>query len=283
MAKENVKGKKSRKGVSRRDFIKTSAGAGTATIVGIAGLRSVEATNNLPAAQSAPAIPAAPPEDLIARQDVAAQYALDPEQELAVRAYFPIGNPGALPHTREASEQATPKVNRQAVLFAIGDTLIPSAPGDPGYRDLEWYGITQEVSRRLEELPDGNLDYFNRSSAGLYEKPFTELPEARRAEYLNLILKGEMKDQAAQKRLKDIYSHARELIYTVYYQNFPEDRWPRDSDRVPLLRPGDEHQITNPNTTALVTGWDVAGYAGPLTWEEEERRRNYFKKIRWQQ
>jgi hypothetical protein len=180
-------------------------------------------------------------------------------------------------------EQAAPKVNRLAVLFAIGDTLIPSALGDPGYRDLEWYGITEEVSRRLEELPDADVDYFNRSCLALYEKGFTELPQSKRAEYFNLILKGEMKDQAQQKKLKEIYSHARELIYTVYYQNFPEDRWPRDADRAPLLRHGDEHQITNPNTAAVITGWDVAGYAGPLTWEEEERRRNYFRKIRWQE
>jgi hypothetical protein len=30
-----------------------------------------------------------------------------------------------------------------------------------------------------------------------------------------------------------------------------------------------------------VTGWDVAGFRGPLTWEEEERRRAYYKKIDW--
>lgn len=274
------KGKKSKRSLSRRDFIKTSAGAGTATIVGIAAIGSAGARSAEPEPQPAVGLPEPEP---AAGKGLTSQYALDPDQELAVRANFPIGNPGALPHTREASEQAAPKVNRLAVLFAIGDTLIPSAPGDPGYRDLEWYGITEEVSRRLEELPDADVDYFNRSCLALYEKAFTELPESKRVEYFDLILKGEMKDQARHKKLKEIYSHARELIYTVYYQNFPEDRWPRDARRVPLLRPGDEHQITNPNTAAVVTGWDLGGYAGPLTWEEEERRRNYFKKIRWQE
>jgi len=274
------KAKKSKTGLSRRDFIKTSAGAGTATLVGIAAIGHADARSAKPEPQPAVALPEAEP---AAGEALTSQYALDPDQELAVRAWFPIGNPGALPHTRDASEQATGKVNRLAVLFTIGDTLIPSAPGDPGYRDLEWYGITEEVSRRLEELPDTDLDYFNRTCVVLYEKAFTELPEDKRVEFFNLILKGEMKDQAQQKKLKEIYSHARELIYTVYYQNFPEDRWPRDANRVPLLRPGDEHQITNPNTAALVTGWDVTGYAGPLSWEEEERRRNYFKKVRWQE
>jgi hypothetical protein len=118
----------------------------------------------------------------------------------------------------------------------------------------------------------------------MYEKPFTELPDRKRADYVGQILRpGSFKDEEQQKKLKEIYSHARELIFIVYYQNFPEDRWPRDANRVPLLRPGDQHQITNPNTPAIPTGWDIAGYAGPLTWEEEERRRNFFKKVRWQE
>ena len=67
----------------------------------------------------------------------------------------------------------------------------------------------------------------------------------------------------------------------VYYQNYPEHRIPRDSDDVPILAPGDTHQITNPNTTRLFTGWDLSSFHGPLTWEEEERRRAYYKKIDW--
>jgi hypothetical protein len=173
-------------------------------------------------------------------------------------------------------------VHRREVLFAIGDTLIPSAPGDPGYKDLEWYGITEEVNRGLEELTDDDLELFNKSSIGPLKKRFTELPESLRADYFNLLLKqGSFKDEPLQKKLQDVYNQAREVILTVYYQNFPQDHWPRDANRVPLLKPGDEHQITNPNTSAVVTGWDVAGYAGPLTWEEEERRRQFFKKVNW--
>ena len=38
-----------------------------------------------------------------------------------------------------------PAIERLAVVSAMGDALIPSAPGDPGYKDLEAHGISQEV------------------------------------------------------------------------------------------------------------------------------------------
>jgi hypothetical protein len=72
-------------------------------------------------------------------------------------------------------------------------------------------------------------------------------------------------------------------VLVVYYQNYPEHRLARDKNDVPILPPGDQHQITNPNTERIVTGWDVAGFRGPLTWEEEERRRAYYKTIDWQE
>ncbi|MGH9901225.1 MAG: twin-arginine translocation signal domain-containing protein [Pyrinomonadaceae bacterium] len=247
MGKQRVKEKRRAKGVSRRDFIKTGAAAGTVTAAGLAGVTAAAG------------------------------------QQRTMRADFPFGDPDFTTRAREGS-RAVPKVNRREILFALGDTLIPSAPGDPGYKDLEWYGITEEVNRRLDELPDDDLGLFNTSSVAGFKKKFTELSEGQRADYFNLILQtGGFKDEALQKRLREVYDQSREAVFTVYYQNFPESHWPRDANRVPLLRPGDEHQITNPSTPEIVTGWDVAGYAGPLTWEEEERRRNFFKKIRWQE
>jgi hypothetical protein len=184
----------------------------------------------------------------------------------------------------QTEKRSEPAANRREILFAIGDTLIPSAPGDPGYRDLEWYGITGEIDRWMEEMSDDDLELFNRSSVGPLKKKFIELSERDRASYFNLILKeGSFKEEGLQARLKAVYDTTREAVFTVYYQNFPHNSWPRDANRVPLLRPGDAHQITNPSTGEVFTGWDLAGYAGPLTWEEEERRRNYFKKIRWQE
>ncbi len=38
--------------------------------------------------------------------------------------------------------QAATTVDRSAVIAALGDTIIPSDPGDPGYRTLEPYNIT---------------------------------------------------------------------------------------------------------------------------------------------
>lgn len=250
MRKQKGKDKKQKKGVSRRDFIRTSATAGTVTIAGMAGVKAIGA-----------------------------------EPETSTRANVQGAKPDSgTPGQGSAREQTFPRVNRQAILFAIGDTLIPSAPGDPGYKDLEWYGITEEINRRLDEFPDADLEFFNKSSAGPFGNHFTQLPPTRRADYFNQILQaGGFNDEALQKKLKEVYSHVREIVFTVYYQNFPEDHWPHDANRVPLPGPDADRQITNPSTAGIVTGWDQAGYAGPLTWAEEERRRNYFKKIRWQE
>jgi hypothetical protein len=246
MRKQKVKEKKRKQGVSRREFIKNSASAGTVTVTGLAVLK--------------------PTEDY-SRDAGAGSHAGD---------QAPAPQP-------QVEKNSGPSSDRRAILFAIGDTLIPSAPRDPGYKDLEWYGITEEISRWLE-MSDEDLSLFNKSSVGPLKKKFTELSERERGDYFNLILKeGSFKDDNLQGKLKAIYGAAREAVFTVYYQNFPQNSWPRDANRVPLVRPGDTHQITNPSTQEIFTGWDLAGYAGPLTWEEEERRRNYFKKIRWQE
>src|SRR3990172_4069652 len=245
MQNHNGKRKRRRREVSRRDFIKKSASTGTAMVAGLTGIKATD------------------------------------KEQFRAGNFFPFIGLDPASQSKERS-QAAGKTERRALLFALGDTLIPSAPNDPGYKDLEWYGITGEVDRRLEELADSDLNLFNNSSTTILSKKFTELSDSQRTAYLNRLLEsGSLKDDSLQNRLQEIFSQVREVIFTVYYQNFPEDHWPRDANRVPLLRPGDEHQITNPSTKSAVTGWDVAGYAGPLTWEEEERRRNVFKKINW--
>ena len=129
MSKERKE--KKEKGVSRRDFIRTTAAtAGTVTIAGVGGIKAAEAANSGSASMPARSQPETQPQE-------------------------------------SAKEHSFPRVDRQAILFAIGDTLIPSAPGDPGYRDLEYHGITDEINRRLEEFPDADLDNFNKSSAEL--------------------------------------------------------------------------------------------------------------------
>lgn len=179
--------------------------------------------------------------------------------------------------------QAATTVDRSAVFAALGDTIIPSDSDDPGYRTLEPYNITAEVMKGLSGITDDDVELVNKSSAPFFgDKTFLQLNEAERADYLRLIIEGsKISDKRVLGRLQLVYRLTRIRVLLVYYQNYPEHRIPRDSDDVPILPPGDTHQITNPNTTRLFTGWDLSSFHGPLTWEEEERRRAYYKKIDW--
>ncbi|MEE8350267.1 MAG: twin-arginine translocation signal domain-containing protein [Acidobacteriota bacterium] len=181
--------------------------------------------------------------------------------------------------------QAQAATDRTAVIAALGDTIIPSDPGDPGYRTLEPYNITAEVMKGLTGLSDDDLSTFNNGTASFFSgKTFLELGESERADYLNLIIEGDrITDDQLRGKLQSVYRLTRLRVMVIYYQNYPEHRLPRDANDVPILPPGDTHQITNPNTERVVTGWDVAGFRGPLTWEEEERRREYYKKIDWKE
>jgi hypothetical protein len=185
-----------------------------------------------------------------------------------------------------ASQAAQPaSVDRRAIFAALGDTLIPTDPGDPGYKSLEKYRITEEVMKGLEVLSDADLNAFNTGSTAFFDgRNFLQLTEGQRADYLRLIIDGsKIADKAQLRTMQRIYRQARTRVFTVFYQNYPENVIPRDKNGVPILKPGDQHQITNPNTKEMVTGWDTAGYKGPLTWEEEEERRAKFKKMTWQE
>jgi len=186
--------------------------------------------------------------------------------------------------TQQAQAQGM-MVDRSAVIAALGDTIIPSDPGDPGYRTLEPYNITAEVMKGLTGLTDDALAAFDSGATSFFSgKTFLELGESERADYLNLIIDGSrIADDDLRGNLQSVYRLTRIRVLVIYYQNYPEHRLPRDANDVPILPPGDTHQITNPNTERVVTGWDVAGFRGPLTWEEEERRREYYKKIDWKE
>jgi gluconate 2-dehydrogenase subunit 3-like protein len=178
---------------------------------------------------------------------------------------------------------AAPTADRKGIVAALGDTLIPSDPGDPGYKDLESHGITGEVLKALPGVSDNDSRLFNEKSKDKFaDKTFLELSEAQRGEYLRQILDGSAASDAKElETLRRVFRNTRRRVLSVYYSNFPENTWPRDKSGAPMLKPGDLHQITNPNTKELVTGWDQTGFFGPLTWEEEERRRNWMKKIHW--
>jgi len=183
--------------------------------------------------------------------------------------------PGALPSNYD----------RELIFAKLGDTLIPSSPGDPGYKTLEPYNITAEIMKGVDSIPDEDLALFNSESAAHFGgQTFVELSEAKRADYLNMIADGvNISDSQVLGRLQGVYRLVRLRVFVVYYQNYPQHTIMRDEAGVPILSSDDEHQITNPNQPGLVTGWDIAGWRGPLTWEEEEERREYFKKVKWKE
>ncbi len=175
------------------------------------------------------------------------------------------------------------------IVAALGDLFIPSVPGDPGYKDLERYGITEYV---MEGLPVGGRASSGEGSAGVVQdfnnlakqffrgKTFLELNWDQRAQYLETVIAGsEITDVKQREQIQGFYRFARLRIMTVYYRNYPEHEIKRNDQGEIIIALGDRHQITNPNTEKIVTGWDIAGYSGPLRWEEEEQQRAIMKKM----
>ena len=176
---------------------------------------------------------------------------------------------------------AGPVDPNKLVVAALGSVFVPTKSGDPGYKELESHGITEYV---LQKFPVADaLEAFNSAAKQFFEgKAFLDLDEAQREEYLALIAEGsKIADEGQRKGLQAFYHDARTRILTVYYKNYPLHEVKRNAEGEPILRPGDTHQITNPNVwkdKKLVTGWDIAGYKGPLGWEEEEQLRAQAKK-----
>ncbi len=212
---------------------------------------------------------------------------------------------GGMMSQLQASQGSTasdvPAVDREDFVGALGDTLIPTAAGYPGYRRLERYGITTEVLAGLQGLEQQEFNVFNSASREFFAgKSFVDLGEAERADFLQSVASSlptgsfaPIDPGAASGRLVEVLGNedletvqkifrlVRLRVFTVFYQNFPEHKVPRDGRKIPVLAAGDEHQIINPNTSELVTGWDVANYPGPLSWAEEEERRAKWMKIHW--
>ncbi len=190
----------------------------------------------------------------------------------------------ALGTTQCAETGPAAGVDQAALVAAIGDTLIPSDPGDPGYKVLEDHNITAEVLKQLS-VEDEDLALFDGHAAEMFSgRGFLELDESEREQYFDAVFAGDsIADEETAQTLRRALQGIRRRVFQVYYSNYPEHALPRDADGVPVLPEGDTHQITNPNTTALVTGWDTANYMGPLTWEEEERRRTLVQKVDWKE
>ena len=179
---------------------------------------------------------------------------------------------------------AASDLDRTAVVAAIGDTLIPTDPGDPGYQTLEPYNISVEVLKELQ-ASDEELVLFDGQAGEMFSgKSFLQLNQSERASYFDAVFSGDQfEDKETGEKLQQTLRSIRQRVFQVYYSNYPEHVLPRDDSGVPILLPGDTHQITNPNTEGLVTGWDASGFMGPLTWEEEQRRRAIVEKIDWRE
>lgn len=193
-----------------------------------------------------------------------------------------VGTAALASVSAEALEAAAAPVDpRKQVIAALGSVFIPSGPGDPGYKELESYGITDYVMKDFSATDA--LDVFNTAARQFLDgKTFLELDEKQREQYLALIVDGKAITDAEQRtRLQTFYRGARARILRVYYGNYPANEVKRNAAGEAVLKPGDIHQISNPNLfkdKKLVTGWDVAGFKGPLGWEEEEKLRTEAKK-----
>lgn len=175
---------------------------------------------------------------------------------------------------------AAPMDPQKRVVSALGALYIPSASGDPGYKELEAHGITEYV---LQEFPTAEIEGFNSAAQQLFGgKSFLDLDEKQREQYLSQIADGKtISDAELRTKLQAFYRAARTRILKVYYGNYPAHEVKRNTEGEAVLHSGDTHQISNPNIwkdKKIVTGWDIAGFKGPLGWEEEEQLRGHAKK-----
>ncbi len=201
-----------------------------------------------------------------------------------------------------AELENAPAVDRKQLVAALGDTIIPTADGYPGYRRLEQYGITDEVMKGLGGITQQEANLFNAAAGEFQGSGFLELDEAGRSAFLEQVVASfpegtfgqgtetmkptgeplETKlDAAAVRTLQKVFQTTRTRVMVVFYQNFPENRVSRDGEGIPVVPGGDLHQIINPNTARVETGWDIANFPGPMSWEEEQERRERYKQIHW--
>ena len=202
---------------------------------------------------------------------------------------------------QSSGSEEVPAVELTKLIAALGDTLIPSAPGYLGYRRLEGHGITEEVIRGLQGIDLKEFAVMNAATQGFFNgRLFVDLNEQQRTRFLQMVADsfpagafgapavslaaGSLTDALSSETIETVqklFRLVRIRVLTVFYQNFPENKIRRDANRIPVLPSDDQHQILNPNSSELVTGWDVANFPGPLSWTEEEERRARWMKIHW--
>ncbi len=98
-----------------------------------------------------------------------------------------------------------------AVVAALGDVLIPSDPGDPGYKTREPYNITAEVMKDLP-VSDEELVLLNSQVGELFSgKTFLQLKESERESYFDSVFSGERGEE-----LQPILLGNRRRVFQVF-------------------------------------------------------------------
>jgi hypothetical protein len=174
-----------------------------------------------------------------------------------------------------AAAAAEPASPRHAFFLALGETLIPSSPESPGFKTLDAQGITAELVDQLANVADDQIELFNKTAAGPFGKPFVDLAPDDQAAYLRAILAGDAKlgDPAVVQKLQTLLRLARTRAMTLFYQNYPQHRVKRDAQGNPVRNPQESELVYNPNTPELETAWDITGFGGPLSSQQEQERR----------
>src|SRR5579871_4118768 len=113
-----------------------------------------------------------------------------PHHDLSRREFLKEAGAGAIgvgvgalhnPLVAGAIPADTPDVDRKKLIAALGNTLIPTSEGYPGYQHLEQYGITDEILKGLQMLSARDLTVFNTAAGEVFSgKTFLDLePEQR--------------------------------------------------------------------------------------------------------
>ena len=135
-----------------------------------------------------------------------------------------------------SAASAAPMEPQKQVVSALGALYIPSASGDPGYKELEAHGITEYV---LQEFPTAEIDGFNTAAQQFFEgKSFLDLDEKQREQYLGQIADGKtISDAELRTKLQAFYRAARTRILKVYYGNYPAHEVKRNTEGEAVLAP----------------------------------------------
>ncbi|MDP6561062.1 MAG: hypothetical protein QF619_13240 [Candidatus Binatia bacterium] len=90
--------------------------------------------------------------------------------------------------SQSSGTEEVPQVDLGELVAALGDTLIPSEPGYPGYRRLQAHGITDEVLKGLQGIERREFSVLNAATRNFFNgRLFVELNESQRTRFLQMV------------------------------------------------------------------------------------------------